>query len=90
MRVILVCSCSGMKEKAKTAFKILHPQDEEPEMFVGKDAIKKFASYHQGTNVANYADATSKQNGQFSYLIDYDEKGDVLSIYNLTTGKRTA
>lgn len=90
MKVILVCSCSGMKEKAKTAFSILYPNDEEPEMFVGKDAVKKFASYHQGTNVANYAEATSKQNGQYSYLIDYDENGDVTLIYNLKTGKKVA
>lgn len=90
MRVILVCTCSGMKEKAKTAFSILYPNDEFPEMFVGKDAIKKFAAARSGTNIANYAEATAKQNGQFSYLIDYDEKGDVTSIYNLKTGKKVA
>lgn len=90
MKVMLVCSCSGMKEKAKTAFKILYPKAEEPEMFVGRDAIKKFASRHKGTNVANYAEATSKQNGQFSYYIEYEDKGDVTLIINLTNGKRVA
>lgn len=90
MKVMLVCSCSGMKEKAKTAFKILYPNDEEPEMYVGRDAIKRFASRHPGTNIANYAEATSKQNGRFSYYIEYDEKGDVNKIINLTTGKNVA
>lgn len=90
MNVILVCSCGGMRDKAKTAFSILYPKDELPEMYVGRDAIKKFAGKHQGTNIASYAEATSKQNGQYSYYIEYDEKGDVTKIINLTNGKSVA
>lgn len=90
MKVLLVCSCSGMKEKAKTAFGILFPKEDEPEMFVGKDAIKKFSYAHSNTNVANYAEAVSKQNGQFAYYIEYDDNGDVTVVYNLATGKKVA
>lgn len=90
MKVILVCSCSGMKEKAVQAYKILFPKEEEPTLFVGKDAIKKFASYHPGTNVANYAQAISKKNSRYSYYVEFDEKGDVTDNWNLLTGKRVA
>ena len=89
MKVILVCSCAGMKDKAIQAFKIMYPKDELPQIFVGKDAVKRFAE-KTGGNVSNYASATAKQNGRYSYLIDYDDKGDVLSIYNLSNGKQVA
>ena len=90
MKVIAVCTCSGMKERAESAFKILFPKEEVPQIYRGRDAIKRFASEHPGTNVGNYFDAISKKNGKFAYYVEYDDKGDVTANYNLTTGKKVA
>lgn len=90
MKVILVCTCSGMKEKAEMAFKIMLPNEELPQIYKGKDAILKFSDAHRDTNVGNYTKAISKQNGKFAYLVEFDEKGDVISIHNLATGKKVA
>lgn len=90
MKVILVCSCSGMKERAKSAFKIMFPKEEVAPMYVGKDAIRKFASENEGTNISDYANATSKQGGKFAYYIEYTDYGDVANIVNLMNGKKVA
>lgn len=90
MKVLLICSCSGMKERAKSSFKILFPKQEIPQMYVGRDSIKVFASEHENTNVYNYATAVSKQGGQFAYYVEYNDKGDVTTVYNLMNGKRVA
>ena len=90
MKVIAVCTCSGMKEKAESAFRILFPKDTLPTIVRGKDAIKKFASYHKGQNIGNYLEAISKKSGKFSYYIEYDDRGDVIDNINLMTGKKVA
>lgn len=90
MEVIAVCTCSGMKEKAETAFKILFPNKEVPQIYRGRDAISKFVAAHQGTNVGNYLAAISKKSGKFSYYVEYDDKGDVMENINLMTGKQVA
>lgn len=90
MNLIAVCSCSGMKERADSAFKILFPHRELPPVYRGKDAMKKFADEHPSTNVGNYLSAISKKHGQFAYFIEYDKNGDVVANYNLLTGKKVA
>ena len=90
MKVIAVCTCSGMKEKAESAFRILFPKDTLPQIVRGKDAIKKVASYHKGQNIGNYLEAIAKKSGKFSYYIEYDDRGDVINNINLMTGKKVA
>lgn len=90
MKVIVVCTCSGMKERAESAFKILFPNKEMPKIVRGKDAIKKLASVNSGKNIGNYLEAISKKNGKFAYYIESDEFGNVTTNYNLTTGKQVA
>lgn len=90
MRIIAVCTCSGMKEKAEAAFKIMHPDDKTPNVYRGDSAIRRLAEQNPNTNLSRYLLAIAKKNGQFAYLIDYDDNRDIISNYDLKTGKRVA
>lgn len=88
MRYIVTCSCSGIKEKAMSAFSFLFPDEELPEMFVGKDNIRKLRDSIPDTNFARYLDAIAKKNGQYSYYFEVSDSGDILDNINLMTGKK--
>ena len=79
-----------MKEKAEAAFKIMHPDDKTPDVYKGDSAIRRIAEQNPNTNLSRYLLAIAKKNGQFAYLIDYDDNGDIISNYDLKTGKRVA
>ena len=79
-----------MKEKAEAAFKIMHPDDKTPDVYKGDSAIRMLAEQNPNTNLSRYLLAIAKKNGQFAYLIDYDDNGDIISNYDLKTGKRVA
>lgn len=90
MKIIAVCSCSGMKEKAIMAYKIAFPKTDVPEVVRGEDAIRALANRLQSTNVSKYLNAIAKKNGQYAYYIKYDENGDVAYNYDLLLGRRIA
>jgi len=90
MRIIAVCTCSGMKEKAEAAFKIMHPDEELPIIYKGESQIRLASDNNPGTNLSRYLLAIAKKHGRFAYLIDYDDNGDIISNYDLKTGKRVA
>jgi len=79
-----------MKEKAEAAFKIMYPDEKTPDIFRGDSAIRRLAEQNPNTNLSRYLLAIAKKHGQFAYLIDYDDNGDIISNYDLKTGKRVA
>lgn len=79
-----------MKEKAEAAFKIMYPDDEIPKIYKGESQIRLLSDNNPGTNLSRYLLAIAKKNGQFAYLIDYDDNGNIISNYDLKTGKRVA
>ena len=83
MKVILCCSCFGMKKKASEAFSLLFPNEVLPPMIRGRDVIYKFAN-----EVGNeHIKAISKLSGKYAYYIEMDGQ-NILEEYNLLTGKR--
>lgn len=90
MKIIAVCTCSGMKEKAEAAFKIMYPDEKTPDIFRGDSAIRRLAEQNPNTNLSRYLLAIAKKHGRFAYLIDYDDNRDIISNYDLRTGKRVA
>lgn len=90
MKIIAVCTCSGMKEKAEMAFKIMSPDEDMPKIYKGESAIRGLAEQNPNTNLSRYLLAIAKKNGQFAYLIEFDDNRDIISNYDLKTGKRVA
>ena len=87
MKYIVVCKCSGMREKAQSAFKIAFPMQDIPPAVVGKSAIISLAEKNPGTNFYRYLLAISKSRGKFAYYIE-ENNGDVAYNYDLLKGKR--
>lgn len=85
---LVVCRCSGLKEKAEAAFKIAFPLKKLPPLFRGEDAIKDLAAKNRG-NLGSYLMAISKKHGQFAYYIQ-EEDGNVVLNYDLLKGKKVA
>lgn len=72
------------------AFEIMYPGEELPRIYKGESPIRALAEQNPNTNLSRYLLAIAKKNGQFAYLIDYDDNGDIMSNYDLKTGKRVA
>lgn len=88
-KYIVTCTCSGVREKAMTAFSLLYPDEELPEMFIGKDRIRKLIEVNPGTNFCEYLKAIVKKNGQYAYMFEV-ENGDIINNINLLNGKKAA
>lgn len=86
---LVVCKCSGLKEKAEAAFKIAFPKRDIPPIYRGPDAIKDLANKNTNTNLGSYLMAISKKNGQFAYYLQ-ESAGDVVLSYDLLKGKKVA
>lgn len=84
MNYILVCQCSGGKEKAEIAFSILKPNEPIPQVIKGKEAIAKLASQYNNSHLR----AISKLNGNFSYYININDNGKITEEYDLTRGAK--
>ena len=89
-RYIFVCSCSGVREKSIKAFKIIKPNDELPEIYVGKDKMRGVAStFPNDSNAAKYLSAVAKKTGRFAYFLEIsNESSNILEMHDLLTGKR--
>ena len=87
--VISCCSCSGVQEKSKAAYKVLFKDNEVPEMIVGTDKVRAFANgFPSESNLNKHLNAITKKNGRYSYLVQYDDALDITYMYDLLTGKK--
>lgn len=87
--IIVCCTCSGVRERSKSAFKILYKDMEMPEMAVGKDSIrKKIEVFPKESNMAQHLQAITKKGGKFSYYIKYDDELNIVEMMDLLKGKK--
>lgn len=84
---LVVCKCSGVKEKAEAAYKIMRPKAELPPVYKGKDAIVSLANQYSGTDFGGYLLAISKKNGRYAYHLG-ESGGEVALSYDLIKGKK--
>lgn len=83
--VILCCSCFNMEKRAREAFSMLFPNEEQPLLIKGRDRIYKFAK----TTGNDHILAISKLSGKYAYFVEFDGN-KIVREYNLLTGQRIA
>lgn len=88
MKALLACSCSGIKEKAERAYQILFPKTEMPEIYKGADAVRELAQKYPNTNFSKHLSAIAKTKGQWAYLVETDDDGNIIEEHDLITGRR--
>jgi len=86
---IITCQCGGIDDKAKAGFSTLFPQAHMPEITRHKDIHKLVQSLPRDWQFSMYvADNLIKNKEKFAYYFLVDDKGFIVKIYNLLTGKR--
>ena len=87
MNVIVRCGCGGIQKYIESSIALLSlptPDD----TFVGKEKIRKLASLHPGTNLAEHLGAIAKKSGRYAFYISTDDTQSITAMYNLITGKK--
>ena len=85
---ILTCSCSGVDKKATDAFSIIIRSDNIPELYRGKDAVRRLADKYPNTNLDRYLRGITKKSGRWAYYLRADANGDIAELWDLLTGRR--
>lgn len=90
IKALIVCKCSGMKEKAVAAYNISFPRKPVPTIYRGAPEITKFAETKPNTNLEKYLKAIAKKHGRYAYYIEADDGGNIIINYDVISGKRLA
>lgn len=86
---IITCQCGGIDDKVEAAFSTLFPQAPLPKITRHKDIHKLLQSLPRDWQFSMYvSDNLIKDKEKFAYYFLVDEKGFIVKIYNLLTGKR--
>ncbi len=88
MKFIIRCTCGGVKTKMDAAMQLIAPGEPLPPEYKGKDAIKKLAAEHPNTNLSRHLTALAKKSGRYCYYIEANDKGDIVDIRDLLTGRK--
>lgn len=88
-KVIACCSCGGISDKSKAGFKLLFPDDELPEMVIGREKITDYSEkFYFDSQGARRLRALSKDYEKFSNYFEIDNDGTVVKQYDLLNGRR--
>ena len=85
MKKILACSCGNIDKKAKSAFELLFPGEEVPDIIRGRDRVYKWGKELQNEHII----AISKLAGRYAYYVEMEDN-KIIKEYDLIRGSRIA
>ena len=86
-KVILACSCGNMGTFSQTQFKIMHPSEKLPKLYVGNSGYKFLETVPKDSEAYKFASAIIKKRGRYSYLIVHTD-GKMEDAYNFVKRER--
>lgn len=87
-KYILTCTCPHEGEFAETAYKLLFPDTDVPEILSSDVDLEKLLEQYQGSDFGEKVKALKKSKVKFAYYFEVEEGGNIIDIYNLKTGGR--
>ena len=88
MKLIIRCSCGGVKTKMEAAMKLIAPGEPLPPEYKGSAKMVELAEKYPHTNLAEFLLTMSKKRGRFCYYIVTDDKYNITDARDLMTGRR--
>lgn len=88
MKVLLACACGSAGNYAQTQFKIKNPKEKVPSIYIGRKGYNFLETLTPGTEVYSFVSAILKKKGRYSYLIEWDEDGKLVYVWNYQTNRR--
>lgn len=89
MKCIIRCSCGGIKTYVENSMGLLYPGMEIPKEYIGRTTIRGLMEENPDTNLYRHLETIVKKSGRYAYYIEYNDKGDIVDMANLITGKKT-
>lgn len=86
---IICCKCGDTQSFSRESFKLLFPGKPVPEQYLQPDLHKLLDKQKKNGNFHKYlSENFIGSKGSFAYYFEVDQKGNILSQYNLLTGKK--
>lgn len=87
-KAIISCSCGNVGTYSQTQYKILHPKEPIPTLYVARKAYSFLETLPLKSDAYNFVSAVLKKRGRYSYLIDCNEDGALNEVYDYVKKKR--
>lgn len=87
-RALVSCACGASPNYAKTQFKIKHPDDPVPEMYIAKKGYNLLETLPPNSEVRTFLSSVLKKKGRYSYLLEWDDEGTLTYVWNYQKNQR--
>lgn len=87
-KVIISCSCGNVGTYSQTQYKIQHPKESVPMLYVSRKAYSFLETLPPKSDSYNFVSAVLKKRGRYAYLIDANDDGALNEVYDYIKKKR--
>lgn len=88
MKAILSCSCGNIGTYSQTQYKIQHPKEPIPTLYISRKGYTFLEKLPPKTDAYNFVSAVLKKRGRYSYLIDANDDGSLNEVYDYNKKKK--
>lgn len=88
MRALVTCGCGSVPTYSQTRFKIQHPNDPIPKLYIGKHGYTLLETLPQDSEVQQFLSSILKKRGRYAYLIEWGDDGVLGEVFNYIKGTK--
>lgn len=87
-RAIVCCACGGTPTYSRIQFKIKHPDDPEPPIYIGSNrGSSLLETFPSPSEARSFLSSVLKKREDYSYLIEWDDSYHLTHVWNYQTNK---
>lgn len=90
MKALITCGCGAVPNYVQTQYKIKHPNEPVPTLYISRKGYTFLDSLPQGSSAHRFVAAILKKRGRYAYLIDANDDGTLNEAYDFMKKKRVA
>lgn len=87
-RALISCSCGSSPTYARTQFKIKFPDEPEPPMYIAKKGYSLLEKLPPNSEAYTFLSSVLKKKGRYSYLLEWDDTGNLTYVWNYQKNQR--
>lgn len=88
MKAIVCCACGSVPKYCESSFKAQFPGELVPKMYIKNKAVELLDALPAKSNMHDQITLILKRRGRYGFYFEYDEDGNILSMWNLLKHRR--